>query len=625
MTTLRQKPEDSLKAVFLALAVILFTQFRAEAQPAPLLVGAVRDTDGNPVAGATVTARDVRGALVGSGQTDDGGTFAVALSAAAATVQVSCAYCVTGSKHVGAQDDTLVFLVTRFRALAQPGLSQRDLAALPYDRPADAIGLLPYMIPSANGGTPGSSVSDRGLDLGYSLVLDRGVPNYDLALGANTLASIPDRALTGVTVLDASQAFRYGQYAGGGTFVLDDVGQSPGALAADTGIQPGFAAYRTFGGITPSLAASWDTFDGLARRRAGLDYQGDFAGGVLRVTTVDWDQQPITQTPGNTADGSLLAVAYATASRNYRTDIDGSLSRSAYDDTPASGSLRSSSSAAVARFRVQHPGPVTTEAGIVEDRYTGSYVFPSTPLISGQYGTDLAYVAASSAGSAGSFVAGYSVARIGAVVDWLHLASSRVRALPSFSGKLNLGSGLAFTASASSAFSLPTLAGLALAPPATKPVPLEDATTLDAGLAYDSLTRVKLETTVLSESLSGFERRQTTGVGASVTWQVAPLISLRAWTLHDAATEPAPPAGYQPPPFLPAEPLALSRAVLWASYENPAALRLDAIVHRDALFGPPETDIDGDVVVPLAHGIAATVGSSRVAARRIFYAGLRLR
>jgi hypothetical protein len=59
-------------------------------------------------------------------------------------------------------------------------------------------------------------------------------------------------------------------------------------------------------------------------------------------------------------------------------------------------------------------------------------------------------------------------------------------------------------------------------------------------------------------------------------------------------------------------------------YDNAGALRFDAIVHRDATAGPAETDIDGDVVVPLTRELGVTVGTARIAGRRALYAGLRL-
>jgi len=195
--------------------------------------------------------------------------------------------------------------------------------------------------------------------------------------------------------------------------------------------------------------------------------------------------------------------------------------------------------------------------------------------------------------------------------------------VPSISGRVSLGDGFALSASASNSFSLPTLAEV-IARPHPPGSLIEQGSLLDAGLEYDDLRRVRLTTMVFDENLTGFDQRQTTGVGAAVTWQVVPRLSLRAWTLHDAADSQT-----QPVAYLPFAPLSLSRAVAWASYEVGGGLRLDAIVHRDLADGPlasspAETDVDGDVVLPLARGIAATVGSSRSAGKRTFYAGLRL-
>ena len=71
-------------------------------------------------------------------------------------------------------------------------------------------------------------------------------------------------------------------------------------------------------------------------------------------------------------------------------------------------------------------------------------------------------------------------------------------------------------------------------------------------------------------------------------------------------------------------PLALSRGVAWLSYENPRGIRLDAVAHRDLDESLPETDIDADVVVPIARGFALTSGTQRIAGKRSVYLGLRV-
>jgi hypothetical protein len=119
------------------------------------------------------------------------------------------------------------------------------------------------------------------------------------------------------------------------------------------------------------------------------------------------------------------------------------------------------------------------------------------------------------------------------------------------------------------------------------------------------------------ENLADVAPRGTSGVGLSVAWQIAPLLSLRAWTLNDSGEQDRSLAAmlYGSP--------SLSRGVAWLSYENPSALRFDALVHRDRYGnGAPAADLDGSATIPLNRSVAATFGTLRRDARRRFYAGL---
>ena len=74
----------------------------------------------------------------------------------------------------------------------------------------------------------------------------------------------------------------------------------------------------------------------------------------------------------------------------------------------------------------------------------------------------------------------------------------------------------------------------------------------------------------------------------------------------------------------PYSPIAVSRAVGWASYNNQDAFRVDLIVRRDLADSSPQTDVDGDIVVRVMKSLAVTAGTSRFNNHRTFYAGLRL-
>ena len=104
----------------------------ALAQAADLVVGVVHDTDGYPVAGASVSLRQAGGGPAGSGTTARDGTFAIDALAAVATVAVRCAYCMPMTV-TRVPDVPVVILVRRFAALRDRGISAADSRVVPYD------------------------------------------------------------------------------------------------------------------------------------------------------------------------------------------------------------------------------------------------------------------------------------------------------------------------------------------------------------------------------------------------------------------------------------------------------------------------------------------------------------
>ncbi len=625
MIYVRRKSEALLKVGLFALALAVACRLVAVADPAPLAVGSVRDTDGLPVVGGTVRAYDGRGASVGAGTTDAAGTFALPLSAQAASVVVTCAYCAKKQVQIvpGAGAMPLVVIVLRYRALFGPVLDQRDFAALPYARPAQAIALAPYVIPVPPG--PGgyvADISDRGLERGFGLVVDGDAPAYDLVHGGSALADFPAGSVQTVHIEPATDAYRYGSYAGGGTFILDDVGAAAAAGAANTGPDASLGGYARLGGFTPIAAISQG--DQLVNRRASFDYDSDFAGGVLRVGATTSDEQAYAGAFVPSTYSDILDAAYATASRRYRTFVDASASETGFDDQTTIVPQNGRSSQLIGSFRLEHPGPITTALGIVAQQYTGSYTYTYTSTLSALSARDtddLIYLQAQGGNRWISFDAGASVSQI-ALDEYQgssEKSASTTTFLPSLAVDVPLGDAFALTAAASRSLRIPTLLELAVDPQPLSAQPLEYGSLTQEGLAFDDGHRVRADATLFHENLDGFSDRSTTGLGFSLTWQLAPLLSLRAWTLHDAAQALTPQI-----PTTPYSAIAVSRAVGWASYDNQGAFRVDLIVRRDLADSNPETDVDGDLVVRLFKGLDATAGTSRFNGRRTVYFGLRL-
>ncbi len=570
---------------------------------AALLVGSVRDTDGAPIVGAAVRATGPRGTVVGTDRTDAIGTFAVPLAGPATMLTVDCRYCREQSLHLEGNMPVAV-IVDRFAALRNDVPDARDIAALPYGTIGDVLGLIPFTLP-ADG-----QISDRGLERGHALILDDGAPIYALATGASGLVDYPDRYVRAITALGPSRAFRYGSYAGGGTFALDHLAPGGDFDSLDAGGETSLNVRAHAFGIVPSLGESDD--DGSLRRRGDLDWQTPFAGGALRAGATSASEDSMENSDSSNRDLQLGRLEYATASRRYVTSA--SFTGSDLRERAAGGldgldvnSVRSSD--IVADFRIEHPGAITLAAGAVSIHQTGSYAEPangSAPanLLVGRMEDDVAYVEAHAGDKSRSYVIGFSVSHLSeqTTLDGRANRAGALAVLPSLEARTSLGRDFGLRLGASSSLRVPTLLESDATPAAPSVLDLERGRLYETALTYDTSRRVHAEAIAFQEELDGFGNSTLRGFGASVVWQVAPLVSLRAWSLRDDTLhERNLPLGASS---------VQSRQIAWATYENPRGLRIDAIAHRDvASFAI--TDVDGDLVAPLAQRLALSVATAR--------------
>jgi len=586
-----------------ALGAVSIANATAAGSAAALLVGNVRDTDGAPVVGASVRAIAPSGVVVGTGRTDAVGTFAITLAIQATTLTVECRYCRGQSVRLDG-DAPVAVIVTRFAALRKDVPDARDIAALPYGRIGDVVGLIPFTLP-ADG-----QISDRGLERGHALILDDGAPVYALATGASGLDDYPDRYVRQITLLGPSRAFRYGSYAGGGTFALDHLASGDDFDSLDAGGDTSFNVRTHRFGIVPSLGES--DGDGSRRRRADIDWQTPFAGGALRVGATTASQD-VAQT-GDSSDRNvqLTRIEYATASRRYTTSASFTTSNISERDVIALDGLDSTairSSDVVADFRIEHPATITLAAGAVSVHQTGSYAEPADgsglgSLLVGRFEDDVAYVEAHAGDELRSYTAGLSVSRLieETALDGSAHGATAFALLPSLEGRTSLGHDFGLRLGASSSLRVPTLLESDATPAAPDVLNLERGRLYEAALTYDTSRRMHAEAIAFQENLNGLGSRTLRGVGASVVWQVAPLMSLRVWSLRDdAPQERNPPYGALP---------VQNRQVGWATYDNPRGIRIDAIVHRD-LASRAIMNVDGDLLAPLAPRVALSLGSSR--------------
>jgi len=598
--------EYSLKRLLFGVIFVLAVRFAAGAASA-LLVGSVRDTEGNALAGASVIARDGRGAVVGHDRTAANGTFAIVPDGTAVSLDVACTYCRSAHLTLGASTN-LAIVVLRYAALAGGTPGAGDLQALPYVRPADVLGLIPYAVPSAGG----SDVSDRGLQRGHGLILDGGAPVYDLSTGESALVDFPGRYMQSIDAISANRAFRYGSYAGGGTFALDQLGDAT-LLSGDGGQPATLALEPRFGILAPAAGLSDE--DGFVQRRADVDVVAPFAGGQLRAGMTEADSAA---TPGPFdayRNIQIARVSYATESRNYITSLAATTAGWNETDGLADASQTGGSETSFSA-RLERPNGIALAAGANFTQQTGyDQTSADAPLLSGRVTTGTAYLEAHGDARAVGFFAGLGFTNVAQhdSLDVLTQSGSELVLLPSL--EVHATSGLfGLSAGISNSLRAPTL----LEAEAASTNALERGNLLDATLSFDDRARLRVEATAFQEYLQGSSTQRTVGLGGSLVWQICPRLSVRFWTLNDSQqlfNEPA----YDLPPLLP-----LGRQVLWMTYQAPAGIRFDAILQRNVTNGS-ELSLDGDVVVPLTSHANLVAGTSRPNGKRAYSAGLRVR
>ncbi|HKE37325.1 MAG TPA: hypothetical protein VKB39_07830, partial [Candidatus Baltobacteraceae bacterium] len=124
-----------------------------------------------------------------------------------------------------------------------------------------------------------------------------------------------------------------------------------------------------------------------------------------------------------------------------------------------------------------------------------------------------------------------------------------------------------------------------------------------AQLTYTDDQRVRVSWEEAWQFVHGFTNGQVTSSGIAATWQIAPTVSLRTWTMvagdSTVASGETPYLGGGSPPGV---------GAVWLTYQNAGAVRFDAIYRKDILNGVPFYHFDGDVSGPISNSIRWFVG-----------------
>lgn len=586
--------------IFATVLIACFLPANPSGAQTALVVGAVRDQHGAAIERATVTALDRSGARLASAATDAAGTFAIAVSGAE-RVRVACRYCLSRAIAVTPGQPALV-IVRRFDALAGDAPTPADLANLPYAGVESAVALRPFsLLRQTTSVLPGSQLSDRGLAPAGALLVDAGVPDYDFVLATTPYDTVPQTYEQTATVAPPAQAFTYGDRAASGVVTLDPFYDQN----AETVLTGGDQTLRLQVGtdLARAIAATYSN-DWESRQRADADVQFPLSTAQTLAFSGGTSQGRQYGNPQSWLDANFSFARGAFDDVEPNAELNATLvtDRGTYAAGAGDVTLTDVWSDAALTAGVRTRGPISTFAEVSDRLSTGIYDAQAydAPRIAGTLtqsrvdaGVDAVTPDLDVVAGVGWFGVGFTGGSYGVSVPASgHLAtpSLDVRAFPNSRWSLDVN--------ASDSFTLPTL-WEQYAPYGGSGGLVYDRNALYAAtLSYTDQARLRIEIEDATQSVSGFTNGVVTSSGLAVSWQIAPVLALRAWAMHVGDTT----APSNASPYAPyGQPAGVN--AFWLTYDNAGALRVDAIYRRDLLDGHPFEHVDGDVSGPLGRGL----------------------
>ena len=481
------------------------------------------------------------------------------------------------------------------------------------------MSLRPFvMLTDSRNFLPGARLADRAATAQGGALVDDGIPDYDIAANVSMLATIPFFDLRTADVFSPGQTSYSGDQAGGGVFFLNGLPlQSSDASfisGSDTALRRGI-----FGSAgTAAIAASGNSAGTAARAAAQLQVPagGDSLDLSFLAARAGTSRASVWST--NAVEG--FRAQYQRVRANV---IQASLiaDRAGYDTQFASAPLNSLWSDIVGELTVTSQTPVQIFGTFGLRQSSGAYDANAFHLrIAGnvsQTHLDIGAQARGDTYSARFAVGAYAVTYNGGTVRAVPLQAQALT--PSFYGSLDLAPQWNLEVYAGASFRLPTL----LETYATEQVPgalhIDRYAQLTETLTYSDLRRLKISVTAMSERVSSLDTGTVRSAGASIAWQVAPTIAVRAWTLAFNDTT----APYESLLRFGRPAQSGTPGSLWLTYENPAGFRLDTIYRSDFLDAQPQRHIDASVSAPLGGGLRWFVATERRQDARSIDAGLK--
>jgi hypothetical protein len=582
-----------------------------------LVVGSVRDQHGSAIPGAFVTGIRPSGPV--SASTDTSGTFALQADGVS-SVEIRCRYCATATFPVRA-GEPVVAIIRRYDALESDSPSPNDLANLPYAHVESAMALRPFtLLAQTTSIFPGSTISDRGLAANGSLLVDNGAANYDIVAGLSPYGAIPAGYEQAGEIESASNAFQYGDQAGGGTVFLHPFSANNDAQTALIG---GDAIVRAqIGSDTSALAIGSFTNSAESRQRTDATLAVPMAGdGVSLQINGGAEQGREYSSPGSwLADEFTFADSTFADNRLANLQVTTAIDRGGYVATFGSTPYDTVWSDNSFDASVHSNGPLQLFADAGTRYSTGYYDTPAA------YVPIAASLRASRADAGFTSSGSWYAVMGGAGMFWIDYTGgasgsqpvSAAFATPSLQATLFPKSRWSLDMDGSGSFSLPTFLQQYQNPGDDTTVDFTRNSLFAGALNYTDDARLRLSFEGATQSVRGSSFGTVTSAGLSATWQIAPAISLRAWGMHVTDTAESYSGGIEPYGGI-----APSTGALWTTYDNNGALRLDAIYRRDLLNNAPFYHVDGDVSGPVSRQLRWYAGAEDRLRVRYLDVGLR--
>ncbi len=524
----------------------------AAASAQGLLVGAVRDQDGDVLRNVPVTGYDAAGAVVSRDRTAADGTFALDETRPIASVEVKAPDADPLRLPVRDQQQPLVAIVRRHRA-ADLAPSPADVAALPAGALTSIASTVPYYV------TFPGAISYGYLAHGRGVVLIEDLPFYRQYDGADASALLPSHATGALVVRPPSDALWYGDHADGGIVDAQLFNRTDDARVTDRDV-----ALRAGGTAQGFVSRSFDP-DGV---RSVVGARDAF-------------------TLGGNLSGDVVALAGDAPGQNY-AGIGGELHAAlrATDLTAHVGITRDTADAAsgaVSSLALDARGRGTNAVAV------GLRIRDEHSMVTGVTASheDSALVAGITRGTSMQVKA--TVALAYGRDKNIDGANSGVALLPALALDAPLGRGW----SVHSAVTAATLG--------TPGIAIARTTVAQTAFDYTDGHRFRGEVQAYSEH-DDDPYGGTRGIGASLGWEFAPRLSLRSWIVGAGDESEREQQLFPGGPYeLQYVDRSLHRGLVWLTWD--ASTRVDLLVRNGG--------IEGAIRIPLGRGINLVAGSYR--------------